>query len=149
MTGGGPETAPVVDATCDGGGEETGGGSNGVPPLPPAPSPALKPREKSLGAAGGTAEVGAVGRPVAGPLNPDLSEPADGAPPDIPPEGIPVDGKFSPLDDPPDIGSEGAEVGAVREGGGAIGSGLGPGWNPPASASGEPLPAGLPFAPDI
>ncbi|WP_235658554.1 hypothetical protein [Mycolicibacterium moriokaense] len=109
MTGDEPETAPVVEATCAGGGEETGGGSNDAPPPPPAPSPALKPREKSLGAAGGTAEVGGVGRLLAGPLNPDPSEPADGVPVDIPLAGIPVDGKLSPLD-APEMGIDGVPV---------------------------------------
>ena len=67
ITGGGPEGAPAVEASDDGGGDDTGGGSSGAPP-PLPPSPALKPREKSFGAAGGTADVGGVGRPP-----PDLS----------------------------------------------------------------------------
>jgi hypothetical protein len=101
--GGGPEGAPAVEASCDGGGDDTGGGSNGAPP-PPPPSPALKPRDKSFGAAGGTAEMGGVGRPPAGLVDPGLKGGTDVALVGIPADGIPVDGRFSPLDDPPDMG---------------------------------------------
>jgi hypothetical protein len=45
-------------------------------------------------------------------------------PPDIPVDGIPVDGKFSPLDDPPDMGNDGLEFGVVRGIDEGIGSGF-------------------------
>jgi hypothetical protein len=79
VIGGGVEGAPAVEASCDGGGDDTGAGSSGAPP-PLPPSPALKPREKSFGAAGGTAEVGGVGRPAAGLVNPELRDAADDGP---------------------------------------------------------------------
>ena len=114
MTGGGPEGAPAVEASCDGGGEETGGGSNGAPPPLPAPSPAEKrPREKSFGVAGGAAEVGGAVRPLAVLPNPELNGGIDDVPLGIPVDGVPVDGKLSPLVGPPVIGNDGPEVEVV------------------------------------
>jgi hypothetical protein len=114
-TGGGPDAAPAVEASCEGGGDETGGGSNGAPPLLP-PSPAFRPREKSLG----TAEVGGEVRPLAGLARPEPSDPADGVLVDIPDDGIPVDGKFSPPGEPPVMGKAGL-VGDVVGAPGCIG----------------------------
>jgi hypothetical protein len=57
--------------------------------------------------------VGDVGRPAAGLVDPEVRAGADGAPVGIPVDGIPVDGKFKPLDDPPDIGIDGLAVGVV------------------------------------
>jgi hypothetical protein len=111
MTGGGPEGAPAVEASCEGGGEETGGGSNGAPP-PLPPSPAFRPREKSLG----TAEVGGGVRPPTGLARPEPNDAADDALVDIPDDGIPVDGKFSPPDEPVDIGIAGLEGAGVGDG---------------------------------
>jgi hypothetical protein len=108
ITGGGPEGAPAVEASCEGGGEETGGGRSGAPP-PLPPSPAFRPREKSLG----TAEVGGGVRPPAGLARPEPSDAADVVPVDIPDDGIPVDGKFSPPDGPPGIGNDGPDVEVV------------------------------------
>ncbi|WP_353373322.1 hypothetical protein [Mycobacterium sp.] len=113
ITGGGPEAAPVVEASCDGGGEDTGGGSSGAPPPPPVPSPAERPREKSFGVAGGAAEVGGAVRPPAGPLKPGLSGGIEDVPVGIPVDGVPVDGKLSPLVGPPVIGNDGPEVEVV------------------------------------
>ena len=113
MTGGGPEGAPAVEASCDGGGEETGGGSNGAPPPLPVPSPAERPREKSFGVAGGAAEVGGAVRPLAVLPNPELNGGIDDVPLGIPVDGVPADGKLSPLVGPPVIGSDGPEVEVV------------------------------------
>jgi hypothetical protein len=119
VTGGGPASAPVVDASCDGGGNETGGGSSGAPP-PLPPSPAFRPREKSFGSALGAAVVGGVARPPVGLPKPGPRDGADVVPPDIPVDGIPVDGKFSPPDDPPDIGIDGVLVDAGVLGAGGL-----------------------------
>ena len=108
MTGGGLEGAPPVEASCDGGGDDTGGGSNGAPPPPPVPSPALRPREKSFGAAGGTAGVGGAVRPLAGLLKPGLSGGIEDVPLGIPDDDIPVDGKLRLLDGLPLMGNTGA-----------------------------------------
>lgn len=126
ITGGGPEGAPAVEASDDGGGDDTGGGSSGAPP-PLPPSPALKPREKSCGAAGGTPEVGDVGRPAAGLVDPEVRAGADGAPVGIPVDGMPVDGKFKPPDDPLDRGiAEPAVGGTGLDGPRATGIWFGP-----------------------
>ena len=133
MTGGGPDAAPAVEANCEGGGEETGGGSNGAPP-PLPPSPAFRPREKSLG----TAEVGGGVRPPAGLARPEPSEPADGVLVGIPDDGIPVDGKFSPPGDPPVMGIAGLEGASCVE----LRGGIGNGW-----ARLEPVLLRLPASP--
>jgi len=75
----------------------------------------LRPREKSFGAAGGTAEVGGAVRPLAELLKPGLSGGIDDVPLGIPVEGIPVDGNFSPLVGPL-MGINGLDVAVVGVG---------------------------------
>jgi hypothetical protein len=72
----------------------------------------LRPREKSFGAAGGTAEVGEVARPLAGLFKPGLRGGIDDVLVGIPVEGIPVDGNFSPLVGPL-MGIDGLDVEVV------------------------------------
>jgi hypothetical protein len=123
-TGGAPDGAPTVEGGCGGGGDDTGGGSSGAPPLLLAPSPALRPREKSFGVAGGTGVICGGITPDAGLVKPGLSGGADDVPDGILVEGSPVCGKLIPLDGPVVMGIDGPEVEVVGLGAtGANGNG--------------------------